>query len=87
MKKIPSKKITPIPPKFNMMWIYIAVVLGFLALNYVYSGGGPKEINYENFEKNMLLSGDVDKLVAFKSNDLLEVEVFIKPDSLKDNPK
>lgn len=87
MKKIPNKKVSPIPPKFNMMWVYIAVVLGFLALNYVYSSGGAKEITYENFEKNMLLTGDVDKLVAFKSNDLLEVEVFIKPDSLKDNPQ
>jgi len=84
MKKIPSKKVTPIPPKFNMMWVYIAVVLGFLALNYVYSSGGAKEVTYEDFEKKMLLTGDVDKLVAFKSNDLLEVEVFIKADSLKD---
>ncbi len=87
MKKIPSKKVTPIPPKFNMMWVYIAVILGFLALNYVYSGAGAKEITYEKFEKDMLLKGDVDKLVAFKSNDLLEVEVFLKKDSLEQKYK
>lgn len=82
MKKVPNRKVTPMPPKFNMMWVYMAVVLGFIALNYVYSGGGPKKINYEDFEKNMLLKGDVEKLIAFKSNDLLEVEVYIKPDRL-----
>ncbi len=85
MKKIPSKKVTPVPPKFNMMWIYAAVILGFLALNYVFTSNGPKEITYENFEKNMLLKGHVDRLVAFKSNDLLEVEVFIKSDTLKNH--
>lgn len=85
MKKIPSKKVSPIPPKFNMMWIYIAVILGFLVLNYVYSSGNAKQTTYENFEKTMLMTGDVDKLVAFKSNDLLEVEVYIKPDKLKED--
>jgi len=75
------------PPKFNMMWIYIAVILGFLVLNYVYSSGGPQKTTYENFEKNMLMTGDVEKLIAYKSNDLLEVEVFIKPDKLKDSEK
>lgn len=85
MKKIPSKKVSPIPPKFNMMWVYLAVVLGFFALNYVYSGSGPKKTTYENFEKNMLQKGDVQKLVAYKSNDLLVVEVFIKPDRIKEN--
>lgn len=84
MKKIPNKKVSPMPPKFNMMWIYIAVILGFLVLNYMYSSDGAKQTTYENFEKNMLMTGEVEKLVAFKSNDLLEVEVFIKPEKLKD---
>lgn len=84
MKKIPTKKITPIPPKFNMMWLYIIMILGFFGLNYIFSGTGAKETTYENFEKNMLLTGDVEKLVALKGNDLLEVQIYIKKDKLKE---
>ncbi|GGH09547.1 ATP-dependent zinc metalloprotease FtsH [Sphingobacterium alkalisoli] len=85
MKKIPNKKVTPIPPKFNMMWLYIAMILGFFALQYVFSGTSAKETTYENFEKNMLLTGDVEKLVALKGNDLLEVQIYIKKDRLKED--
>ncbi|WP_140937085.1 ATP-dependent zinc metalloprotease FtsH [Sphingobacterium lumbrici] len=85
MKKIPNKKVTPIPPKFNMMWLYIAMILGFFALQYVFSGSSAQETTYENFEKNMLLTGDVEKLVALKGNDLLEVQVYIKKDRLKED--
>ncbi|MFZ4862654.1 ATP-dependent zinc metalloprotease FtsH [Sphingobacterium sp. Mn56C] len=84
MKKIPSKKVTPVPPKFNMIWLYIAMIVGFILLNFVFSAGSSKETSYENFEKNMLLPGDVDKIIAYKNNDLVEVEVYIKPDRLKE---
>ncbi|NGM90847.1 peptidase M41, partial [Parapusillimonas sp. SGNA-6] len=87
MKKIPSKKVTPIPPKFNMMWIYIAMIIGFIALNYMYSGTGAQEITYENFEKNMLRTGDVEKLIAYNKGNIVEVEVYIKKDRLQDDPK
>ena len=87
MKKIPSKKVTPNPPKFNMVWIYIAVIAGFFALNFFYSAGSTKEISYEKFEREMLIPGDVEKLVALKNGNTLEVEVYIKADKLKDDPK
>ena len=87
MKKIPSKKITPTPPKFNMIWVYIAIIAGFFALNFLYSGSGTKEITYEKFEQDMLLPGDVQKIVALKNGSIYEVEVYIKPEKLKDDPK
>ena len=89
MKKIPSKKITPTPPKFNMIWIYIAVIAGFFALNFLYSSNATKEITYEKFEKEMLLTGDVEKLVVYKkgTGDFVEAEVYIKPEKLKNDPK
>ena len=87
MKKIPSKKVTPTPPKFNMIWVYIAIIAGFFALNFLYSGGGTKEITYEKFEQEMLLPGDVQKIVALKNGSIYEVEVYIKPEKLKDDPK
>ncbi|MCC2600442.1 ATP-dependent zinc metalloprotease FtsH [Sphingobacterium sp. FBM7-1] len=84
MKKIPNKKVTPIPPKFNMMWLWILIILGFFGLQYFFSSDSTKEITYSKFEKEILLPGDVEKLVAFKSNDLVEVEVYIKKDRLTD---
>ncbi len=84
MKKIPNKKVTPVPPKFNMMWIWILIILGFFGLQYFFSSEPSKEITYSKFEKDMLLPGDVEKLVAVKRNDLVEVEVYIKKDRLSD---
>ncbi|NGM65902.1 ATP-dependent zinc metalloprotease FtsH [Sphingobacterium sp. SGR-19] len=85
MKKIPSKKVTPVPPKFNMMWLWILIILGFFGLQYFFSSDKTEEITYSKFEKEILLPGDVEKLVAFKSNDLVEVEVYIKKDKLKED--
>jgi len=85
-KKIPSKKITPKPPRFNIMWVWMALLLGFFVLQYVFSGDSAKSITYQQFEENMLNTGDVDHLVAFKKNELIAVEVYIKKDKL-DDPK
>lgn len=83
IKKVPGKKITPKPPKFNIMWVWAAMILGFFALQYVFSGGAAKEITYQRFEKEMLLTDDVEKLEAYNKNEkVLVVEVYIKPDRL-----
>lgn len=84
MKKIPSKKVTPVPPKFNMMWLWILIILGFFGLQYFFSSESTKKITYAQFETEMLRTGDVEKLVAFKNNDLIDVEVFIKKDKLSE---
>ncbi|MVZ67324.1 ATP-dependent zinc metalloprotease FtsH [Sphingobacterium sp. DK4209] len=84
MKKVPSKKITPMPPKFNMIWLWIAMIVGFFGLQYLFSSEGTKKITYKEFETKMLIPGDVEKLVATKSNDLIDVEVYIKKDKLAD---
>jgi cell division protease FtsH len=86
MKKIPNKKVTPVPPKFNLMWIYIAMIVGFVVLNYVYNSGSIKKITYTEFEKNILPTGDVDKLVGYKkASGIVEVEVYIKSERLSDD--
>ena len=85
MKKIPNKKVTPIPPKFNMMWIYIAMIIGFVVLNYIYNRGNVEKITYTEFEKNILPTGDVDRLVGYKkASGTVDVEVYIKPERLSD---
>ena len=87
MKKVPSKKVSPVPPKFSMIWLYIAMIVGFIALNLFYNASSTKKITYEKFEKELLLTGDVDKIVAYKDGNIVNVEVYIKPDKLKNDPK
>lgn len=82
LKKIPGKKIIPKAPKFNLMWLYAAIILGLFVVQWVFSGNNAKPITYQKFENEMLKSGDVEKLVAYKSNDLIAVEVYIKKDKL-----
>jgi len=82
IKKIPGKKISPKPPKFNIMWLWIAMILGFIALQYLFTGDNAKTITYQKFENTMLKAGDVEKLVAYKRNELIAVEVYIKKDRL-----
>jgi cell division protease FtsH len=56
--------------------------VGFFGLQYLFSGESSKKITYKEFEQNSLIPGDVEKLVAYKSNDLIDVEVYIKSDRL-----
>lgn len=83
-KKVPGKKITPKPPKFNIMWLWMAMLVGFFVLQYTFSGDDAKKTTYKEFEQKMLIPGDVDHLVAYKKNELYGVDVFIKKDRLSD---
>ena len=82
IKKVPGKKIIPNTPKFNIMWLYAAIILGLIVVQYMFSGNNAKTITYQKFENEMLKPRDVEKLVAYKSNDLIEVEVYIKKDRI-----
>jgi cell division protease FtsH len=82
IRKILNKKTPPKPPKFNIMWLYGIVILAFLLVPTLLSGGSGKNINFQDFE-TMLKQRDVEKLVAYKSGDLVVAEVYIKKDSLK----
>ena len=82
IKKIPGKKLIPNTPKFNIMWLYAAIIIGLFVVQYIFSGDNAKNVNYQKFENEMLKTGDVEKLVAYKSNELINVEVFIKKDRL-----
>src|SRR5690554_1147330 len=84
MKKVPSKKIAPKPPRFNIMWLWIAMILGFFALQFLFTGDKPKRITYNEFETDILNTGDVDKLVAYNRNNIVYAEVYIKKDRLSD---
>lgn len=64
------------------MWLYAAIILGLFFVQYMFNGTTAKKIDYKRFETQMLASGDVEKLVAYNSNDIVTVEVFIKKDRL-----
>ena len=81
-KKIPGKKLIPKAPKFNLMWLYAAIIIGLFVVQWYFSGNNAIPTTYQEFETTMLKTGDVEKLVAYKSTDLIIVEVFIKKDRL-----
>src|SRR3954466_3213929 len=93
IKKIPGKKIVPKPPRFNIMWLYAAIIVGLFAVQYIFNGNNAKVITYQQFENEMLKPRDVEKLIAYKNGDLFTVEVYIKKDRLNEakykdvNPK
>ena len=83
VRKIPAKRITPKPPKFNFMWVYALVIATFIGIA-VFSGNtGGRAIDFKTFDSKMLKNGDVDYLMAYKSGDLVVAEVHIKKDSLE----
>jgi AFG3 family protein len=82
LRKVPNKKVTPKPPKFNLMWLYAIAIIGILVVPTLMSGGTGKSIDFQRFSTRMLRTGDVEKIVAYKNGDLVTAEVFIKKDSL-----
>jgi AFG3 family protein len=82
IRRNPNKKINPKAPKFNIMWLYAVVVFALLAGSLLVGGSTGKPINWQRFQTKMLNQHDVDRLVAYKSSDLVVVEVYIKKDSL-----
>ncbi len=82
IKKIIGKKIVPKPPKFNFMWIYGIIIVAILAVQFLMSSNTSRTITFQKFENEMLKPGDVEKVVAYKMEDLVVAEVFIKKDSL-----
>ena len=67
--KQPNKKLEPKKPKFSAYWIYAAIIIIFLGINF-FGGGGfnePAKTNPAEFE-NFLRSGDVERVVIVNRN-------------------
>jgi AFG3 family protein len=90
--KKPIKKMPNIPkrpqkaPKFNIFWVYAAIIIGIFATQFLFNSDNAQQVNYSTFEKEMLIPGDVQKIVSYKYDDIVKAEVYIK-DSKKDDPK
>lgn len=90
--KNPIKRIPNIPkrpqkaPKFNIFWVYAAIIIGILAMQFLFNNDNAQQVSYSTFEKEMLIPGDVQKIVSYKADDIVKAEVYIK-DNKKDDPK
>lgn len=70
----------PKKPKFNVFWIYGAILLFFIGIQLFSSfGSSVEEITWKDFKNNMLLQQDVEKLVVVNKQ---KVEVHIKQEAL-----
>nr|MBP8067720.1 ATP-dependent metallopeptidase FtsH/Yme1/Tma family protein [Pedobacter sp.] len=72
--------------KFNIFWVYAAIIVGLLVLNFMFSNNDVKTVTYNDFEQNMLIPGDVKELVGYKSSDgeTYTTEIYIKEAKIKD---
>jgi AFG3 family protein len=82
LRKIPNKKITPKPPKPNIMWFYAIIVVVLLGVATLLNGTTTNPITFQRFEEEMLKQHDVEKVVAYRNGDLIVAEVYIKKESL-----
>jgi ATP-dependent metalloprotease FtsH len=68
-------------PKFNFYWIYAIIAILFFAIQFLNWSGGSQEISWQKFERDMLSSHDVEKIVVINKE---YAEIFIKKEKLKE---
>ena len=82
IRKIPNKKITPKPPKPNIIWFYAIIVVVLLGVATLLNSSSTNQITFQRFEEKMLSQHDVEKIVAYRNGDLIYADVYIKKESL-----
>ncbi|RZJ78953.1 MAG: ATP-dependent metallopeptidase FtsH/Yme1/Tma family protein [Flavobacterium sp.] len=81
IKRIPNIPKKPQKgPKFNIFWVYAAIIIGLIVVTQMFSNESSREVNYATFEKEMLLTGDVEKIVTYKTDEIARADVYIKAD-------
>jgi AFG3 family protein len=66
-------------PKFNLYWIYGIIALAFIGIQIFGTGSKPLEINFQQFERDMLVAGDVEKVEVVNRE---VARIYIKQDRL-----
>ncbi|MFC2096306.1 ATP-dependent zinc metalloprotease FtsH [Bacteroidota bacterium] len=80
--KNPSDKDSNKPkPKFNVYWIYGLIAVVFIGLQLLSFSPKPTEVSMQEFERDMLKSGDVAKIVVVNKD---RANIYIKEDRLTD---
>ncbi len=73
--KGPDKK-----PKFSIYWIYGIIALGFILVQWIYSGAPVKEIGWNKVESELIRNHDIKKIVVI-NHDM--AEIYLKPEAIK----
>jgi AFG3 family protein len=74
-----SGKNPDLKPKFNIYWIYAIIALAIIGTYLLNIRGGPEEISWQRFDKEILASHDVEKIVIVNKE---RAEIYIKKDRL-----
>lgn len=72
------------PPKFNAYWVYGLIAVAFIGLNLLNIGQKPKDTSWQKVKNEMIHNSDVERIVVIRN--LLEVNVYLKPESLNKYP-
>lgn len=75
-----NKTQPPRRPRMRMLWVYLILLGVFLGINLFLGGSGAKETDWRTFRNDMLLAGDVDRVLVVNEE---FVEVFLHSDALK----
>jgi cell division protease FtsH len=67
-------------PKFNIYWIYGLIALAVLGINFFNIGQEPEQITWHRFEKEMLVTQEVEKIIVVNKE---RAEVYIKGNKLE----
>ncbi len=79
--QMPEKK-----PRFSIYWIYAIIAVGFILVQWLYTGSPVQEISWQKVESEMIPHHDIEKIVVV-NHDLAEVyltEGAIKSGRYKD---
>lgn len=69
-------------PRFSIYWIYALIAVILIGYNFwSFDSSKVVKTNEKEFKENMLLTGDVEKLVSIRNKEL--IKVYIKKDSLR----
>ena len=66
---------------FNFYWIYAILIIVIFAVNFMDWGGKPREVTWNQFEKEMLRTHDVESVEVVNKE---RVNVYIKKEKLSE---
>lgn len=74
-----KKRLKPQKPKFNLIWLYVAIMVAFFAVTYFTDESSNQETDWKTFKNEMLLEGYVERVVVVNNE---KVEVYLNDEGL-----
>lgn len=76
MQTTGKKPAIPRKNKISWRWIYFAIATALVLFYVLNPSASPKEVNWQEFERNMLVTGAVEKIEVINKE---RAEIYIKP--------